>query len=158
MELIRRETDYAFRALAALALGGDRRVTTTGVARHQAIPRRYAEKVLRKLVAAGIVRGQPGTNGGFRLARPVGDIRMLEVVEAVQGPVQINHCTRGKGCPRQRACAVSPRWQDLQEAVVGFLGQPTLAEILGVSSPSADGEGIDAGLHRPGPRRYRAKR
>lgn len=47
----------------------------------------YSQKLLRKLVVAGIVKSVPGNSGGFTLARPVGQISILEVVEALEGRI-----------------------------------------------------------------------
>ena len=49
----------------------------------------YSQKLLRKLVVAGIVKSVPGNSGGFALARPVGQISILEVVEALEGRVEV---------------------------------------------------------------------
>jgi Rrf2 family protein len=80
---------YALRALAHLAtLEGNPLVTSHDAARPCGIPERYLLKVLRRLVTAGLLHSAKGPNGGYRLARPAKSITLLEVVEAVDGPVR----------------------------------------------------------------------
>ena len=80
---------YALQALAHLAAAGpDRRVASHDIARARGIPERFILKVLRPLVSARLVRSLKGPHGGFRLAKPAARITLLEVVEAVEGPLR----------------------------------------------------------------------
>jgi Rrf2 family protein len=84
-----RASDYALHALAYLAAqGGERPVPSHIVAEAQGIPERFLLKVLKPLVSAGVLRSVKGPNGGYRLARSAKDVTILEVVEAVDGPIQ----------------------------------------------------------------------
>lgn len=58
------------------------------IAKAKGIPERFLLKILKPLVAAGILRSTKGPHGGYTLARPAGDITMLEVIEAVEGPIR----------------------------------------------------------------------
>ena len=80
---------YALQALAHLAAAGpDRRVASHDIARARGIPERFILKVLRPLVSSQLVRSLKGPHGGYRLTRPAARITLLEVVEAVEGPVR----------------------------------------------------------------------
>jgi Rrf2 family protein len=80
---------YALRALAHLAtLGGNALVTSRDLARPCRAPERYLLKVLKPLVAAGLLYSVKGPNGGYRLARPANQITALEIVEAADGPLR----------------------------------------------------------------------
>jgi Rrf2 family protein len=80
---------YALRALAHLAaLEGNTWVASHDIARPCGIPEDFLLKVLKRLATAGLLHSLKGPNGGYRLARPAKSITLLEIVEAVDGPVR----------------------------------------------------------------------
>jgi Rrf2 family protein len=80
---------YALRALAHLgALDGNPTVTSHDIARAHGIPEKFLLKVLKHLATAGLLHSNKGPHGGYRLARPAKSITLLEIVEAVDGPVR----------------------------------------------------------------------
>jgi Rrf2 family protein len=80
---------YALQALGYLAArGGGPPVASHDIAEARGIPEQFLLKVLRPLVSAEVLRSVKGPNGGYRLARPATKITLLEVVEAVGGPVR----------------------------------------------------------------------
>ena len=82
-------TRYAVHALAFLASQeGGHLAASHDIARAKGIPELFLLKVLKPLVTAGILLSLKGPNGGYRLAKPVKDVTLLEVVEAVEGPVR----------------------------------------------------------------------
>jgi Rrf2 family protein len=84
-----RASSYALQALVYLAREGDGRpVASHAVAQARGIPERFLLKVLKPLVDARVLLSIRGPNGGYRLARPAKSITLLEVVEAVDGPVR----------------------------------------------------------------------
>ena len=84
-----RSSCYAVHALAHLAAAGpDRRVASHHIARDRGISEGFLLKVLRALVSARLARSLKGPHGGYRLAKPAARITLLEVVEAVEGPVR----------------------------------------------------------------------
>jgi hypothetical protein len=86
---------YALHALEYLAARGDGRpATARDIAEARRAPRRFLLRPLKALVTAGLLRSMPGPGGGYRLGRPVARITLLEVAEAVDGPI------RGGGAPR----------------------------------------------------------
>jgi Rrf2 family protein len=66
----------------------DRPVASHKIAQDRGIPERFLLKVLKPLVSARVLLSIKGPNGGYRLARPASDISMLEILEAVDGPVR----------------------------------------------------------------------
>lgn len=131
MELIRRETDYALRALVAMAQEGGF-VHTRRIARLQKMPFDFLQKIMGKLKRAGLVRMRRGSRGGCALADAAADAALLTVIEAVQGELAVNRCflRRGK-CPRQRDCPVREKLGKVQEAMRSLLAQVKLGELLG---------------------------
>ena len=131
MELIRRETDYAVRALLAIASSDGRIVPTAEIAKKQEVPYTFLQKILRKLVEAGIISVKRGTAGGFSLARPPLDVTLLEITESVQGPIALNRCFLGEGkCPIQKECSVRVQLVGAHEGIRELLAEVTLQELL----------------------------
>jgi Rrf2 family protein len=80
---------YAVRAVAYLARQKENRlVTSRHIAQAQGLPERFLVKVLKPLVSARLLLSLRGPNGGYRLARPAAGITLLEIVEAVDGPIR----------------------------------------------------------------------
>ena len=129
--MVRKDTDYTFRLLLRIASGGGAPVSAAAAAKAEGVPWAFAQKVLRRLVAAGLLTARPGKRGGFALTRSTRDVNMWEVIEAIQGPLLINTCTGGAdSCPRQRSCHVTGAWRELQENMSVFLRKTTLAGLL----------------------------
>lgn len=128
---ISRQADYAVRAVLHLAQERpDRRVRRVDIVEAQEVPGAFLTKILSRLTAAGIVDSRRGVNGGMKLARPAGEITLLEVVEAVDGPVRLNPCLLRPGtCPRDTYCAVHPVWARLTNELRGWLTEVTFADL-----------------------------
>jgi Rrf2 family protein len=84
-----RAGEYALHALAYLAaLEPDHAVPSHLMAEAQGIPERFLLKVLKPLVSAGVLRSVKGPHGGYRLAKRPPQITVLEILEAVEGPIR----------------------------------------------------------------------
>ncbi len=84
-----RAASYALHAVAYMAnQKSDRPVASHKIAQDRGIPERFLLKVLKPLVSARVLLSIKGPNGGYRLARPASDISMLEILEAVDGPIR----------------------------------------------------------------------
>jgi Rrf2 family protein len=124
-----RASSYALATLAYLAREKpDAPVASHDVAQAEGIPDRFLLKVLRSLVSVGILRSVKGPNGGYRLVRAPKDVNLLEVIEAVDGPL------RGEAPPVSKAgAALDRRLQAVcDEALAlarGRLARATLAEL-----------------------------
>jgi Rrf2 family protein len=81
------KVDYAVRAAAELAAAGEGPVKGEALANAQGIPLKFLENILGELRHAGLVRSQRGTDGGYWLARPPEEIRIADVIRAVEGPL-----------------------------------------------------------------------
>jgi Rrf2 family protein len=122
---------HALWGLAHLARHeGGRPVTAEAIAGAEGLSRLYLVKALEPLASAGVLRSVKGPNGGYGLARPARDITLLEVVEAVEGPVRGQAPRFAPDASRlddrlQRAC------DEVAGAVRRRLGQVSLAELAG---------------------------
>jgi Rrf2 family protein len=79
--------DYALRATAELACGGAAPVKAERIAAAQRIPLKFLLNILGELKHARVVQSRSGPEGGYRLARPPGEITLAEVIRAVEGPL-----------------------------------------------------------------------
>jgi len=132
MDVIRRNTDYALRAMVNLARKYEKGATSTRqVAVEEDIPYQLACKLLQKLHKAKLVKSCMGPKGGFRLSRKPSDINVQQVIEAIQGPIRLNRCLLGRpSCPRQNNCSINKKLKELQEHIDGYLCSITLDDLL----------------------------
>jgi Rrf2 family protein len=121
---------YAVRALIHLhGAEPGKLVPTRTIARAEGMPEQFLCRVIGALVRAGLVRSLKGLHGGFRLARPAKDITLLEVVEAVDGPVRgvaPQAVTKGDGQLDRRLQRECDRAADI---VRRNLGRVSVAEL-----------------------------
>jgi Rrf2 family protein len=124
---ISRETDYACRVVLHLALlPPGERVTAREIARRRIIPRALIRRVVTRLGAAKVLMTTRGSGGGIALARPPKEISLLQVVEAMEGPVALNRCViYPHECPLVRVCPVHEAWMHAHAGVVDELGRVT---------------------------------
>ncbi len=128
---ITQQADYAVRAVLDLALcQPGERVTSSDVAVRQSIPLPFLSKILARLAAVGLVNTQRGVNGGIRLARNPQDISLLEVIEAIDGPITINRTIPMVGnFTRLDANCLQPVWLDLRSEIRGRLKKITFDQL-----------------------------
>src|SRR5512135_1843595 len=112
---ITQQADYAVRAVLELALQpSGARLSCETISQRHAIPLAFLTKICARLATEGILRSQRGVNGGVQLARPAEEISLLQVVEAIDGPITFNRCNRKPSeCARARTCIVHPIWAEL---------------------------------------------
>jgi len=90
----------------------------------------FLSKVVQRLVHAGMVSSHRGTRGGFSMRVSGEEITLLDVIEAIEGPTQMNLCLgSGPGCERKSWCGVHPVWQKAQSAFVKELASVTIAHL-----------------------------
>jgi Rrf2 family iron-sulfur cluster assembly transcriptional regulator len=132
MDIVRRNTDYALRAMIHLAEHyGNGAVSAREVARQGGIPYQLVCKLLQRLGKAGLIRSSMGARGGFKLRKDPSKISVLQVIETIQGPVRLNRCLlSAKACLRQRSCPVKPKLAELQKTIGDYLGGIKLDELV----------------------------
>lgn len=128
---ITRQADYAVRAVLYLARNGDQRTATSMIAEKQRIPPSFLAKIVSQLSIAGLLHTSRGARGGVALARDAKDITLLEVVEAIDGPIQLNECVGDAGeCSFDDDCPLRPVWCDAQEQLVNKLKGTNFADMM----------------------------
>ena len=129
---ITRQADYAVRAVLYLAeQDGAGRAPTSLIAREQKIPPSFLAKIVSQLSVAGMVQTSRGARGGVSLAREPKDISLLEVVEAIDGPITLNECVSDPSvCSFGDDCPVHSVWCGVQENLVRELAATSFADLM----------------------------
>lgn len=122
--------DYAVLAMsqAARHCGGER-VSASELARETSLPTPTVQKLVSKLVAAGLLRSVRGAGGGLQLARPAAAITVADIVEAVEGPIALVECIDGEGCSLDHSCSAKPHWPVVNDALRSALAGISLTEL-----------------------------
>ncbi len=132
MEVVRRNTDYALRAMLRLAKHcGNKPVSSKELAQQGQAPYQLVCKLMHKLHIAKLVESCMGSKGGFKLSKDLVSISLLEVIEAIQGPIRLNKCLSGKGiCPYQKKCKIRSKLAELEKSINSYLDSVTLDEMI----------------------------
>lgn len=128
---ITRGTDYAVRVMIHLAgLPPGSKAQQSELSTASDVSGHFLSKVLQQLVRSRLVRSQRGSGGGYLLAVPAASVSLLDVVEAIEGPVRLNLCLiKGPSCARKSWCPAHPVWAEAQDALVKILGASSLASL-----------------------------
>lgn len=123
---------YGLRAMIDLAAEfGGGPVLVRSVAESQGISSKYLHALLASLKSAGLVRSVRGSGGGYALAREPEAITLVQILEALEGPLTVVDCVADPEiCDRAAACATRDVWIDVSQAIAEVLEGLTLAELL----------------------------
>ncbi len=124
--------DYSVRAVLDLALNyRDGRRKAQKIATSMRIPQKYLARILADLVRSGLITATAGRDGGYELTRAPSQIRLLDVVEAAEGQIELRDCLlRGIPCGSSGTCSVHEAWAEAQQAMMQRLRRTTFAEIV----------------------------
>jgi Rrf2 family cysteine metabolism transcriptional repressor len=133
------KAEYGVRLMVELGRSeGSGPVALSAIAEAEMLPLSYLEHLVAKLRSAGLVISTRGAHGGYSLARPAAEIDMLDVVQALEGPISPMECfhTEREGrvlCSHEidegRACATKLLWTRVQGGVTRALGGTTVADL-----------------------------
>ena len=139
-----RTADYAIRVMIHLAgVPSGARISRETLAQWTQVPVEFLGKVLQSLARARLINSHRGTKGGFELARAGSDITVLDVVEAIEGPLQLNIClAQDDQCGRRWWCAGHMVWKEAQAAMAQVLGQSTMDQLARVSFGAIENSGL----------------
>lgn len=124
---------YAVTAMADLAgRGSDLPVTLGEIAESQEISQAYLEQLFAKMRKSGLVNSVRGPGGGYTLSRIPGEIRISDIVVAVDEPMKVTSCNldEAKGCIRSGRCITHDLWEELGRHLHLFMASVTLADII----------------------------
>lgn len=130
MNIVRRDTDYALRILTYMAENQGRVIPLSELSKKQKVPAEFLYKICRKLAIQEIITSVRGKTGGYTLARDPKNISLRQIVDAVQGPINMCHCMNDKElCVLRRSCKISGRLRVIQDTLDDLLGITTLADL-----------------------------
>ena len=130
--------DYASRALLSLALHTESGAPTSvrDIADRTGLPQPYLEQILLALKGAGLVRSKRGVGGGYLLARPPEEIRLSEIVSAVDGPIvagDFGDPHQDGACDHEGQCVLLAIWAAVGEHMRELLESFTLSDIASMA-------------------------
>ena len=129
-------TDYATVVLAALAVAPNRVRSAAELAERSRLELPTVSKVLKPLAHAGLVTGFRGASGGYRLARAPSQISLIEIVEAIEGPLGMTECSgEHSSCEHEPHCGVQGQWRQINDVIADTLRGMTLAQMLPKAIP-----------------------
>ena len=128
---ISRKTDYAVRVLIALARDNEDTISARELSENMDIPYRFLEQVIRSLRQYGFVKSYRGFKGGYRLARSAREIRLLEVVEKLHGPIELVPCLEEKpDCKLTDGCGAHKLWSAVDISLKKTLHGVTIDKLV----------------------------
>jgi Rrf2 family protein len=129
---ITRQADYAVRAVVFLTqLGQGKRAATNQIAREKQIPPSFLAKIVSQLSVAGILQTSRGAHGGVSLSHTPDQISLLDVIEAIDGPIMLNECAIHPGsCNLGNGCPLHPIWLEAQTELVNRLRTTTFDRFI----------------------------
>lgn len=138
---------YGLRAMYELARSfGMGPVPMRAVAKRQELSRKHLHALLTTLRTAGLVHSVRGAAGGFVLAKPPAEIRLGEILKALEGPCEVVHCvTDARTCRRAKHCVARPVWQELKSAIDRLLEDTTLEDLASSGGGRSDWRGTSCG-------------
>lgn len=143
---ITRLTDYATVALTVLACEREAVLSANALAERTGLEPSTVAKVLKPLAQAGLVQAFRGASGGYRLARPAQDIGLVEILEAMEGPLAMTECSIHEGqCGLEHDCHVRPNWRRINDVVLEALRGVSLADMC--RRPETAARTIPVSLH-----------
>jgi len=136
--LLTREADYAVRCVVEVARSG--RTSAARVAQAQGISPTFLGKIVRSLARAGILTTRRGVGGGIMLAQPIEDISLIQVIEAIGGPLCIKDCLQTPAlCEQVEGCPAYPFLRNAQDRLRESL-DVSFASLLAGPTPATEPE------------------
>ncbi|MBQ8611161.1 MAG: Rrf2 family transcriptional regulator [Oscillospiraceae bacterium] len=131
---------YALHVMVDLAQhDGEGLISLKSIAERQELSLKYLENIVAVLAHAGLLVGQRGKVGGYRLTRSPAEYTVAEIVSLTEGglaPVACLHCG-AKGCEKAAECLTLPVWRELDSLVTDYLARVTIADLVNGTVPSA---------------------
>lgn len=127
-----RASDYALRGMVYLARKPEGELSLSAeIAAAEGMPEYFFSKIFQNLAKSGLVNSFRGSNGGFGLARRPEEIKVIEVIEAIDGALSASRCaTNPSACDRSPTCPFHLYWKETQDSIVSVLGKYTLADAV----------------------------
>ena len=123
-----KKADYGLELMIALAKNYDKGpVSLFKIAKEKKLPFKYLEQVVLNLRKAGLIKAKEGRGGGYFLKKKPKNISVAEVVEVLEGPVEVGACF---GCPKATICGQRDVWVEVGDKVRETIEDKTLADLI----------------------------
>ena len=123
-------------AMVYLAWANGRRIQAQQMAEQLDVSAAHLAKVLQRLARSGVVRSTRGPKGGFRLTRSADEISLLEVYEALEGPLRKTGCLLDRPICRGQVCEMEGLAGLIDRHVEDYFSSTTLADLTGMFTPA----------------------
>ena len=132
MDILRRNTDYALRLMVALASQyPSQPISARALAKETVVPYQLACKLLQRLQKTDLVQSTMGPKGGFTLTKTPDKINLWNIIDVIQGPINMNKCLLGDfKCQHRANCTIHGKLAELQQHIQTSLTATTLDELL----------------------------
>src|SRR5690242_16575817 len=126
-----RSAEYAIRAFVHLAqVPEGKYAMVKNIAEQEDIPAHFLAKILQQLARKGLLRSSKGPTGGFALRVDAGDVRLLDIVEALDGLAPYQQCASGLSeCNDDMPCSMHDSWVALRSRIMDYLGKNSIADL-----------------------------
>ncbi len=130
--VITRATEYAIRTVVFLAQQPKNDIVLKkDICRTQEVTPAFLTKILQPLIKAGIVSSQRGVGGGFLLAKDPNEITMLDILQAEEGQLKLNHClVDPNACLRDAYCSAHEVWLETQQEMIQVLKRYSVVDLV----------------------------
>jgi Rrf2 family transcriptional regulator, iron-sulfur cluster assembly transcription factor len=151
-----RSAEYAIRAFVHLVKVPEGKYEMVkNIAAEEKIPAHFLAKILQQLARKGMLRSSKGPTGGFALRSAPDEIRLVDIVEAVDGLNAFQKCATGLAeCSDDAPCSMHDGWIELRSRIMEYLGRNTIADLaralevkrsaLAATAESGAGGGVPA--------------
>ncbi|MFC1584314.1 RrF2 family transcriptional regulator [Fibrobacterota bacterium] len=126
--LLNKTCEYAVNAVVFLAGQPDDTFFSQGIiARRAGVPHHFIGKILQTLSKKDLIISVKGKNGGFKLGRPAKRIKLIEIIESIDGPGFLEGCMLGLGkCEKDESCYAHSEWKKIKSRIKAILNKDLL--------------------------------
>jgi Rrf2 family protein len=122
---------YGVKAMVDLAVNyGDDPISIKSISDRQGISEYYLEQLFGPLRKAGIIKSIRGAQGGYILNRSPEQITVAEIIQVLEGPIEISDCIEGVACSNEDYCATRLLWEKIKNSIDSVLDSTTLNDIV----------------------------
>ncbi|WP_303721139.1 Rrf2 family transcriptional regulator [Malonomonas rubra] len=142
--VITRATEYAIRTIIYLAKQPRNEIVLKkDICRTQNVTPAFLTKILQPLIKVGIVSSQRGVGGGFLLAKDPEEINLLDILQAEEGELNLNHCLVDDDvCERDKHCSAHEVWQEAQNEMIKVLCRHSIADLVKIEKVKVESLGL----------------
>lgn len=135
--------DYGTVVLTAMIREPERSRSASEIASLIKVPAPTVSKILKILARGGLVVSTRGAQGGYTLSRPSGQISLVDIIQAMDGPIGMTECSVTPGlCTQEAGCVVRANWQRINHAVLDVLRDITLDQMIAPVARPVDASAI----------------